>query len=86
MEYLIFDCADNELYSHCLHIVTVCACAEVEVHTLLKRWQHPMAEISSGAILPEGAILPHSPLLSIIGSEEFVLSRAGTNSDITVLR
>ena len=62
MEYLIFDCANNELYSRCLHIVTVCACAEVEVPTLSKRWQHPMAEISGGAILPEGGIIPHFPL------------------------
>ena len=65
MEYLIFDCANNELYSRCLHIVTVCACAEVEVPTLSQRWQHPMAEISGGAILPEGAIIPHSPLHGI---------------------
>ena len=62
MEYLIFDCANNELYSRCLHIVTLGACAEVEVPTLSKRWQHHMAEISGGAILPEGAIIPHSPL------------------------
>ena len=49
-EYLIFDCANNEIYSRCLHIVTVCACAEVEVSTLSNRWQHHMADISGGAI------------------------------------
>ena len=58
------DCANNELYSYCLHIVTVCACAEVEVHTLSKRWQHPMAEIPGGGHITRGDhFAPLSPML-----------------------
>ena len=30
---------------------------------LSKRWQHHMTDISGGAILPEGAIIPRSPLI-----------------------
>ena len=64
---MIFDCADNELYIHCLHSVIACACAEVEVPIFVKKkWQHHMTDISGGGILPEGAIIPHSPLCAFV--------------------
>ena len=64
MEYVIFDCANNEVYSHCLHSLTTCACAELEVpiHTCQKDGSAIWLKFQEGPHYLGGGILPHSPL------------------------
>ena len=55
--------APDDLYIHCLHSVTACACAEVEVPILVKNMAAPYGWLifQEGPYYPSGPFCPTLP-------------------------